>query len=284
MTHEATKLCVIGDPVAHSRSPRIQNAMLAHLGLPYNYTARLVPRGGAAAWLAEARAGGYAGFNATMPHKQALVPLMDELGEDARLYGAVNTVALRDGRASGHNTDGRGFLRGLADLGVEPAGRRVLLLGAGGAAKSVALKLAQAGAASLLVCSRREAQAAALCALGGRGMTAHGFDPRTLRRLAGQSDLVVNCTCAGMEGVDSRFDDLSFLEALPEGAAVYDLIYAPEETLLLQTARALGHPAQNGLGMLLYQAVYALELFTGLSLDIAQMRAVAEQALGREET
>ena len=277
------KLCVIGDPVLHSRSPLIQNAMLAELGLDYLYMAQYVPRGGAAAWLEAAKCAGYAGFNATMPHKLELVPLMDELGEDARMYGAVNTVVLRDGRASGHNTDGRGFVRALADMGVEPGGLRVLLLGAGGAAKSVALKLAQCGAEQVFICNRTAERAAGLCAQGPEGrLTPAELAPETLCRLAAQCDLVVNCTSRGMEGAAEDFEDLSFLERLPAGAAVCDLIYAPAETALLKTARELGHPAQNGLGMLIYQGVYALELFTGVALDTARMRAVCEAALEAE--
>ena len=280
LTNETKKLCVIGDPVAHSKSPVIQNAMLADLGLDYIYMAQYVPRGGAAEWLSAAKTAGYAGFNATMPHKLDLVPLMDELGEDARMYGAVNTVVLREGKSSGHNTDGQGFVRALADVGVESKGRKVLLLGAGGAAKSVALKLLQTGAEAILVANRTLERAAALCAKAPEGrMAPAGFDRDTLRRLAARCDLVVNCTSMGMEGVGDQFEDLSFLEHLPRDGAVCDLIYAPAETELLKTARQLGHPVQNGLGMLIYQAVYALELFTGTGLDAVRMRRVAERAL-----
>lgn len=140
------RLCVIGDPVEHSKSPLIQNAMIAKLGIPYHYTKRLVHQGDTQEWLDTACREGFAGFNATMPHKVALVPLMDELGEDARLYGAVNTVCIRGKRCIGHNTDGMGFYQALTDLGVEVPGRRITLLGAGGAAKAVALKLVQQGA------------------------------------------------------------------------------------------------------------------------------------------
>ena len=137
---------VIGEPVLHSKSPLIQNTMLAALGLDYVYLCQPVPRGRCREWLECAKFAGYAGFNATMPHKEELVELMDELDGDARLFGAVNTVCIRDGRAYGYNTDGAGFLRALNDEGIDPAGKRVLVLGAGGAAKAVCLKLAQAGA------------------------------------------------------------------------------------------------------------------------------------------
>ena len=169
------KLCVIGDPVGHSKSPLIQNTMIAALGLDYVYLCQPVPRGSCRQWLDCARFAGYAGFNATMPHKEELVGLMDELDEDARLFGAVNTVCLRDGKAWGYNTDGAGFLRTLDDEGISPAGKRVLVLGAGGAAKAVCLKLAQAGA-DVVVCNRTVSKAAELCALAPEHLRPAGFD------------------------------------------------------------------------------------------------------------
>lgn len=130
------KLCVIGDPVLHSKSPLIQNTMLSALGLDYIYLCQPVSAGRAAEWLSAAKVAGYAGFNATMPHKLDLVPLMDELDEDARLYQSVNTVCIKEGKVYGYNTDGRGFLQALLDAGVDPAGKRVLLLGARGRGQS----------------------------------------------------------------------------------------------------------------------------------------------------
>ena len=272
------KLCVIGDPVLHSRSPLLQNAMIAEFGLDYIYLCQPVPRGEASRWLECARASGYAGFNATMPHKEALAPLMDELDEVARLCGAVNTVCLRDGKAIGSNTDGGGFLRALDDLGVEPEGRRVTLLGSGGAAKAVAVALVGAGA-SVTVCNRTLSKAEALAAMAPGSITPADFRPETLRAAAADSSLLVNCTCLGMEGASGQFEDLSFLEALPQGGAVCDAIYAPAETLLLKRARALGHPAMNGMGMLLHQAILALEHFTGQALDTQRAKAAALAAL-----
>ena len=272
LTNTTKKLCVIGDPVLHSKSPLIHNTMLAALGLDYVYLCQPVPRGQAAEWLRCAKFAGYAGFNATMPHKEDLFPLMDETDEDARLYQAVNTVCIKEGRVYGYNTDGRGFLRALEDLKVTPAGRTVLLLGAGGAARAVALKLVQQGAKAVFVCNRTVEKAAALCASDPLGrLTPAGFDAATLGRLAARADLVVNCTSLGMEGTAGQFEDLSFLEALPAGVPVFDLIYAPAETALLRRARELGHPAANGLGMLVYQAVFALEHFTDTAIDAAAM-------------
>ncbi|MBU5436262.1 shikimate dehydrogenase [Pseudoflavonifractor sp. MSJ-37] len=275
------KLCVIGDPVLHSKSPVIQNTMIRTLGLDYLYLCQPVARGTCREWLECAEFAGYAGFNATMPHKQELVPLMDALDEDARMYGAVNTVVLRDGKRYGYNTDGRGFLAALGQAGVATEGRTVLVLGAGGAAKAVAPKLCQAGRAErVIVANRTVEKAEALCAAHGDGrMVPAAFDQETLSRLASEADLVVNCTNLGMTGTAGQFESFGFLDALKDGAAVCDLIYAPAETELLRQARLRGHLGLNGLGMLIWQAVFALEHFTGESIDGGAVLPAVEAAL-----
>ena len=276
------KLLVIGDPVLHSKSPVIHGAMLARLGLDdITYTARVVRRGELPDYLAWARENGVTGFNATMPHKEDLVPLMDELDDAARAIGSVNTVRLRDGKLYGHSTDGPGFLAALEhELHVSPAGRTVTLLGAGGAARAVACALAQAGAARVYVCNRTVERAAALCALDPTGcLVPAGFDTETLSRLSARSDLLVNCTNLGMEGCPGQFADFSFLDALPRGAAVYDLIYHPAETELLRQARRRGLAASNGLSMLVWQAVLALEYFLDRPLDREELARAAGAAL-----
>ena len=267
------KLCVIGDPVLHSKSPLLHNTMLRELGLDYVYLCQPVPRGRCREWLDCAKFTGYAGFNATMPHKEELVPLMDELDGDAALIGAVNTVCIRDGKAYGYNTDGEGFLRSLADEGIHPAGRRVMVLGAGGAAKAVCLKLAQAGAA-VTVCNRTLEKAEAICAHDPAHLRAAGFDAVTLYKEAQGCDLLVNCTSLGMEGTQGQFEDFSFLDGLAAGVPVVDLIYAPAQTELLRQAARRGHKTVNGYGLLVNQAVLALEHFTGTAIDAARMKQV----------
>lgn len=281
--HNTTKkLCVIGDPVLHSKSPLIQNTMLQTLGLDYIYLCQSVPRGQSRQWLACASFSGYAGFNATMPHKEELVPLMDVLDDDARRCGAVNTVCIRNGKYYGYNTDGAGFVRALAGIGVTPAGKRVVILGAGGAAKAVALRLSREGAAEVVICNRTVDKARALCALApGEPLRPAGFDLDTLTREAGTCDLLVNCTSLGMTGTAGQFQDLSFLAALPPDAMVCDLIYSPAETLLLAEARRQGHPAMNGLDMLIHQAILALEQFTQAPIDPARVLPPVRQALSQ---
>ena len=275
------KLQVIGDPVLHSKSPAIHGAMLGALGLDIPYTAHVVRRGELPEYLAWAKENGVTGFNATMPHKEDLIPLLDGIDPAAQALGAVNTVCLRDGKWIGFNTDGGGAVAALRDnLGIDPAGRTVTLLGAGGAAKAVALALADAGAERVYVCNRTFSRAQELCAHDPLGRLAPAaFDQDTLSALAGKSQLLVNCTNLGMEGCPGRFEDFSFLDALRPGAGVFDLIYHPAETELLACARRRGLRTLNGLPMLVNQAVLALEHFLNRPLDRRAMAETAAAAL-----
>lgn len=277
------RLQVIGDPVLHSKSPVLHGAMLSALGLEAAYDARVVRRGELPDYLRWARDHGVAGFNATMPHKEDLLPLLDGIDPAARLTGAVNTVCLREGAWVGFNTDGAGALSALGEvLGFDPAGSTVTLLGAGGAAKAVALALAQAGAERVQVCNRTLERAGELCARHPR-LTPAPFDPDTLERLCRGADLLVNCTSLGMEGCPRQFEGFSFLDALPPHGAVFDLIYHPAETELLAQARRRGLRAMNGLPMLVWQAVLALEHFLNRPLDRGAMAAAASAALEHEQ-
>ena len=277
------RLQVIGDPVLHSKSPVLHGAMLSALGLDAAYDARVVRRGELPDYLRWARDHGVAGFNATMPHKEDLLPLLDGMDPAARLTGAVNTVCLREGAWVGFNTDGAGALSALGEvLGFDPAGSTVTLLGAGGAAKAVALALAEAGSERVRVCNRTLERAGELCARHPR-LTPAPFDPDTLERLCRGADLLVNCTSLGMEGCPRQFEGFSFLDALPPHGAVFDLIYHPAETELLAQARRRGLRAMNGLPMLVWQAVLALEHFLNRPLDRGAMAAAASAALEHEQ-
>lgn len=277
------RLQVIGDPVLHSKSPVLHGAMLSALGLDAAYDARVVRRGELPDYLRWARDHGVAGFNATMPHKEDLLPLLDGIDPAARLTGAVNTVCLREGAWVGFNTDGAGALSALGEvLGFDPAGSTVTLLGAGGAAKAVALALAQAGAERVQVCNRTLERAVELCARHPR-LTPAPFGLDTLERLCRGADLLVNCTSLGMEGCPRQFEGFSFLDALPPHGAVFDLIYHPAETELLAQARRRGLRTMNGLPMLVWQAVLALEHFLNRPLDRGAMAAAASAALEHKQ-
>ncbi len=271
------KLCVIGWPVSHSKSPLIHNTMISALALDYEYLCQPVRPGELAAFLDRAKAEGYAGFNATMPFKEELLPYLDGLDPLAEKLGAVNTVCIKEGKLYGYNTDCPGYIAALRGVGFEPTGKHALLLGAGGAAKAVALGLAEAGA-TVTVANRTAEIAAAVAALAPSFMSTIPWTAEALARTAGEADLLVNCTSLGMAG-QGEFGDLSFLEALPQGALVSDLIYHPPETALLRAAKALLHPTVNGLPLLMHQAILALEHVTATPLDAAAMAALLEPLL-----
>lgn len=241
------RLCVIGDPVAHSLSPAIHGALLRRRGIAGSYEAVTVASHALSAFVASARAGGYDGFNVTMPHKQAILPLLDAVEGDAAAMGAVNTVVVRRGRAVGYNTDGAGFLRSLP---FSVVGKRVVLLGSGGAASALCRALLDAGV-EVTVCCRHPERAAHW------GASVQPWE--ALSAAADGCALLVNATPLGMEGHPS-FESFAFLDAFR--GTVYDLVYQPRETALLAAARARGLPVIDGLALLHAQAELAFELFT----------------------
>lgn len=276
---DGKSLAVIGDPIAHSLSPVIHQAMLDALGVGCTYGRIRVPAGQTAQWLPSAPGRGLAGFNATMPHKTDLVPLMATLSEDARQCRAVNTVVLRGGSFHGFNTDGEGFLRSLLARGISPEGRDIAVLGAGGASRAVVLKLASSGARGVTVCCRNPEKAAGLAASSPLIRTADLSRQSTDTVLA-KADLLVNATPLGMQGTGSDFPGFDFLDALPSSAPVCDLIYKPQATRLLEEAGKRGHATMNGLGMLIHQAILALEHFGDFTLDAEAMeRAIMARLL-----
>ncbi len=273
------QLFVIGDPVAHSLSPLLHQAMLDQTGAAYRYDVRTVRPEELPAFVRWAKDGGCAGFNVTMPHKEAILPLLDEVDATAASCGAVNTVCIREGRAIGHNTDGTGFLDSLAGQGFYPQGRTVLLLGAGGAAKAVGHALATAGAGRIIVCARRLERAAALAAQlpgCGEGIV---LAQDAIQQAASACDLLVNATPLGMAG-SPAFARLDFLQAMPPHAVVYDLVYHPRRTVLLEAAARQGLRTVGGIDLLIRQAVRAFTFFTGETPDTAALYDALREPLG----
>lgn len=275
------QLFVIGDPVAHSLSPLLHQAMIDQTGAAYRYDVRTVRPEELPAFVRWAKDGGCAGFNVTMPHKEAILPLLDEVDATAASCGAVNTVCIREGRAIGHNTDGTGFLDSLAGQGFYPQGRTVLLLGAGGAAKAVGHALAAAGAGRIIVCARRSERAAALAAQlpsCGEGIV---LAQDAIQQAAAVCDLLVNATPLGMAG-SPAFAGLDFLQAMPPHTVVYDLVYHPRRTALLEAAARQGLRTVGGIDLLIRQAVRAFTFFTGETPDTASLYATLREPLGLE--
>lgn len=273
------QLFVIGDPVAHSLSPLLHQTMIDQTGAAYRYDVRTVRPEELPAFVRWAKDGGCAGFNVTMPHKEAILPLLDEVDTTAASCGAVNTVCIREGRAIGHNTDGTGFLDSLAGQGFYPQGRTVLLLGAGGAAKAVGHALATAGAGRIIVCARRLERAAALAAQlpgCGEGIV---LAQDAIQQAAAACDLLVNATPLGMAG-SPAFARLDFLQAMPPHAVVYDLVYHPRRTALLEAAARQGLRTVGGIDLLIRQAVRAFTFFTGETPDTAALYDALREPLG----
>lgn len=258
---------VIGDPVRHSRSPAIHNAAYAASGLDWVFVALEVREGRGYDAVRAMPVLGIAGLSVTMPHKADAARACDELSPDATALEVVNTVIARDdGSLWGGSTDGEGLLRSLVDAGLEVDGRRVLVIGAGGAARAAVLALGRAGARVTVAARRSEAAAAAARLAPGGATVELGAADR-----AGY-EVVVNATPLGMAGETIPVD--------PPGAGQWavDLIYHPEETPFLAAARARGAHAIGGLGMLVHQAALGFEAMTGRPAPLAAMQAAARRA------
>lgn len=267
ITGKTKVLGIIGWPVAHSLSPLMQNAALEAMGLDWIYVPFAVRGEELASAVAGLRALGVSGFNVTIPHKTAIIPLLDRITPEAQLMGAVNTVKREGEELVGHNTDGPGFIRSLAeDLGFDPAGKRVLVLGAGGAARAAVASLAKSGAATIAVANRGTAKAGELAEtfrpfFSGTQFAVMSLDMPLINGEVQNFDLLVNTTSVGMGG--TTFEGLDISRMNP-GAYVYDMVYAPLETPLLADAGRAGLRHANGIGMLVAQGECALAVWTGM--------------------
>jgi len=274
MLSGTTKLLgIIGHPIGHTSSPRMHNAAFAHDGADYVYVAMDVWPNRLPAAVEGLRALGFVGFNVTMPHKEAILPLLDELDETARLAGAVNTVvAVEEGKLRGLNTDGSGFVEACREVGVSVFGEKVLILGAGGAAAAIAAASLGEGASCLYIANRTEGRAEELRARLSR--VAHGTEILVrpfgeVGEVAAEAGIVVNATYLGMRDEDPL--------PLPAGAlsqdkVVCDAVYLlRKETPIIRHARELGAQAVSGGRMLLYQGVQAQRIWTGREPNVEMM-------------
>jgi shikimate dehydrogenase len=278
------KALLLGSPVAHSLSPAIHNAAFAATGLKVHYQVREVGVEGLTDAVEGLRDANVVGANVTVPHKQAVLGLVDQLDSTAEMIGAVNTIVNRGGRLWATNTDSLGFSRALRDEEIEIRGRDVVLLGAGGSARAVAHALLRDQACSLLIANRHENRAAELAAelasiYPSQGVRSLALSRLNQEQLAG-AGVVVNTTTVGLT------DSLAPLEAryLPADATVVDIIYNPPRTRLLRDAERAGLRAVNGLGMLVHQAAAAWELWTGQQAPLNEMWLAARRALGGQDS
>lgn len=254
---ERKRLAVIGDPIAHSLSPLLHNTLAQTLALPYVYDMQRVPLEALPQWLLRVREENISGFNATMPHKIHLMPLLDELTEDAHYYGAVNTVRNDGGRLIGHNTDAEGFVRMMREHGTAFSGAIVTILGAGGAANAIVRRAVRDGAAHITVMNRTLQNAQRLCELRPAAMRACSLSSE----IPSDTEILINTLPIG------NFIDEDSVYKLSNNCKVFDILYAPPKTPLLQSAERRGLLAVNGLGMLIHQAILAFSFFTGETVD-----------------
>ena len=261
------RLGIIGDPIGHSLSPVMQEAALKALGIAGSYQILAVPAADLAAAFQEVRRS-YRGVNVTIPHKIAALTLVDHLSYEARSIGALNTVVNDQGFLTGYNTDAAGFTWAWQQAGIELAGKRVLVLGAGGAARAVAYAVQQAGGV-LWIANRNQQRGLELAQSFGGQMV-------ELAR-AREAQIIVNATSVGM--TDPRSSPLPE-EYFPSAGAVMDLVYRPLETRFLKLARQKGILAIDGLAMLVGQGAAAFELWTGRKAPVAAMSSALERAMG----
>jgi shikimate dehydrogenase len=274
-------VAVFGKPVAENPTQPMMEAAFRHLGLDWRYLTIEVDPADLADAVSGARAMGFAGFNCTIPHKVAVIPHLDGLGESAGLMGAVNCVVRRGGKLVGENTDGKGFLKALESR-TSPKGKKIALLGAGGAARAIGVELGLAGASRITLVNRDEGRGRELAGLLSSRVGASVDFVRWDRtfRLPEDADILVNATSVGLfPDLDARLD-IDF-NSLRPGMVVADVIPNPPRTHLMRTAEERGCAVIDGLEMLVNQGVIGVKYWTGADADPNVMRDALLDIFGR---
>ncbi len=282
-----TKLCgVIGDPIEHTMSPVMHNAAFGVKGLDYIYTAFRVKSEELGEAIQGMRALNIRGLNVTIPHKVAVIPLLDELDPLAEKIGAVNTIDNKEGFLKGYNTDATGFLQVLMERHIEPEGKSVVILGAGGASRAISLTLADRGA-RLVILNRlleldwAEELAAKISQIYHRKVEALELNRKNLTEALAKADILVNATSVGMNpNTDQSPVDSALLHP---GLTVFDIVYNPIKTRLLREAAATGAKIISGIDMLAWQGALAFELWTGQKAPVELMKKEAIRLLEKRE-
>lgn len=278
ITGKTTVIGIFGYPVEHSLSPLMHNTAFKHLNIDYCYVPFPVHPDKVGEAVAAIRALRLRGVNVTIPHKQAVIPFLDEISPEARIIGAVNTIVNRDGALKGYNTDGQGFVRSLReDAGMDPAGKTVILLGAGGSARGVGVQLALAGAKKVYLVNRTPEKAEEIAKVIADNTKAQAevlpWTKEALEQALGTAQIIVNTTSIGMFPYYASVPPV-ITALLRPGILVADLVYNPVETGFLTAAAEKGCATLSGLGMLLYQGAIAFELWTGQPAPVTAMQEV----------
>ena len=278
-----TRVCaIIGDPIEHSLSPVIQNAAFNALNIDCIYTSFRVNSSDIVNALTGIRALGVLGLNVTMPHKKAVIEHLDWTDEPAKFLNSVNTIHNKDGKLLGYSTDGVGALRALRENGADPHGKKVLMLGAGGAARVIAYSLIQE-ADELAILNRTVSEAKKLSEIlkhkFDKKISVGSLSPEIIKEKSRDSDILLNTTSVGMNPNGNQ--SLVTLNDLRSNLTVMDIIYNPYETQLIKDAEAVGAKVIKGIEMLIYQGAAAFEIWTGQQAPIQAMRkAILERTVG----
>jgi len=274
---------LIGFPVKHSVSPAMHNAAFKKLRLDWEYELFEVEPKDLKEALGGMRALHIAGFNVTIPHKETIVTLLDEVTKVARIIGAVNTVVNQEGKLVGYNTDGAGFIDSLkADAKINPKGKKVVLLGAGGACRAISVMLAEAEAKEITITDTIAAKAEELANYVGAYFETECVPAKpasqTLQKAIDKADILVNTTPVGMHPKVEQSPLDKKIKLTPH-LLVYDIVYNPAETALIKQAKAAGCKTCSGLGMLVRQGALAFTIWTGKEAPVDTMFAAAKSAL-----
>ena len=274
-----------GQPVAENPTGVMQEAAFRALGLNWRYLTVEVPPQKLHDAMSGVRAFGMQGINLTIPHKVAVIEHLDAVAPDAAIIGAVNTVRRDGDRLIGENTDGKGFLRGVrTDAGVDPKNQRVVVLGAGGAARAIVTELTLAGASEVLVLNRSASRGEEMVAdLVSKTKAPIRFEPwHGTYRITADIGILVNATSIGLYPDVDSMPPVDLRDAEP-GTLICDVVFNPPETRLIEAARQRGLPVLDGLAMLVYQGVIGFELWTGLKAPELIMKEALRQALFRKD-
>ncbi|MGP1432733.1 MAG: shikimate dehydrogenase [Catonella sp.] len=273
-------LALFGSPVAHSGSPAMYNYSFNKLGLDYVYVAIDVGREGLKEAVAAARLYNMRGFNLTMPCKNDVISYIDELSLPARFIGAVNTVVNENGKLIGYNTDGIGFIKNLAAHNIEIADKRIVVAGAGGAATAIVVQSALDGVAEISIFNKKSLNFDKMVETIARikdevpnvVISINDIeDEKLFTNKIKSADIFINATAVGMKPLDNE-SIVKDISAFRKGLVVADVVYNPLETRLLKEAKERGCTCIDGKGMLLWQGVYAFELYTGKDMPVEEVR------------
>ncbi len=265
---------IFGYPIKHTLSPAMHNNAFKELGLDYVYVPFSVHPDGLKSAVQGALNMGVKGINVTIPHKEAILPHLDQLTKEAKILGAVNTVEISDGKLIGHNTDGPGFIKSIEkELGCSPKGKHIAIIGAGGAARGVGISLALAGARNIVFFNRSLGRAEKLAQEINEKTEATAeampLEENFFKKTVPLVDILINGTSIGMNQEDKEIINE---DCYPKSGIVVDMIYSPPKTRFLETADKLGLNYLNGMGMLVYQGALAFEIWTRQKAPVQCMK------------